>query len=85
MSKVDLHLHTTFSDGKLTPMELVKLCSTRGLNTIAITDHDSTEGVAEALQAAKNLTKMSIIVGVELSTDVPGSEIHLLEIGRAHV
>ena len=47
MSKVDLHLHTTFSDGKLTPTELVKLCSTRGLNTIAITDHDSTEGVAE--------------------------------------
>ena len=66
MSKVDLHLHTTFSDGKLTPTELVKLCSTRGLNTIAITDHDSTEGVAEALQAAKNLTKMSIIVGVGL-------------------
>ena len=78
MAEVDLHLHTTFSDGKLTPMELVKLCSARGLKTIAITDHDSTEGISEALQAAKNLTKISIIVGVELSTDVPGSEIHLL-------
>ena len=78
MVQADLHLHTTFSDGRLTPAELVELCASRGIKHAAITDHDSTEGVAEALRAARRFPDLEIIVGVELSTDVQDSEIHLL-------
>ena len=78
MSEVDLHLHTTFSDGTLTPSELVRLCAERGLRVISVTDHDSTEGVAEAQRAARDFPHLRLIPGIELSTDVPGSEIHVL-------
>lgn len=78
MSEVDLHLHTTFSDGTLSPTELVQLCASRGLKVIAVTDHDSTEGISQALAAAREHTGLTVIPGIELSTDVPGSEIHLL-------
>ena len=78
MVRVDLHLHTTFSDGKLTPAELVNLCYRRGLRVISVSDHDSTEGLPEALEAAEELGEMRIIPGVELSTDIPGAEVHLL-------
>ena len=78
MVQADLHLHTTFSDGRLTPTQLVELCAVRGIRYAAITDHDSTEGVGEALGAARRFSDLEIIVGVELSTDVPQSEIHLL-------
>ena len=78
MVEVDLHLHTTFSDGTLTPTELVDLCARRGLKVISISDHDSTEGMEEALEAASRYPGMTVIPGVELSTDVPGSEIHVL-------
>lgn len=78
MAEVDLHLHTTFSDGTLSPTELVRLCARRGLRTIAITDHDSTEGISEALEVAEPPSGLTVIPGIELSTDVPGSEIHLL-------
>ena len=78
MVEVDLHLHTTFSDGTLTPTELVTLCAERGLKVISISDHDSTEGMAEALETASNFPEMTVIPGIELSTEVPGSEIHVL-------
>ena len=78
MVQADLHLHTTFSDGNLTPTQLVDLCAGNGIRYAAITDHDSTEGVAEALGAASRHPDLDIIVGVELSTDVQNSEIHLL-------
>ena len=78
MVQADLHLHTTFSDGNLTPAQLVDLCAASGIRLAAITDHDSTEGVEEALSAARQHPGLKVIVGVELSTDVPGSEIHLL-------
>ena len=45
MIEVDLHLHTTFSDGRLTPTELVGLCHERGLKVICISDHDTTNGL----------------------------------------
>ncbi|MCE2457157.1 MAG: PHP domain-containing protein [Dehalococcoidia bacterium] len=76
--EVDLHLHTSASDGTLTPTELVELCAGRGLKTIAISDHDSTEGLTEAFAAADAFTDLRIIPAIELSTDVPGSEIHVL-------
>ena len=78
MAFVDLHLHTTASDGRLTPTELVNLAAAQGLKTIAVTDHDSTEGLQEALQAAASFPGFRIIPGIELSTDVPGNEIHVL-------
>ena len=78
MVQVDLHLHTTYSDGTLSPAELVRLCAGRGLRVIAITDHDSTDGVPEALEAAENFDGLTLIPGIELSADVPGSEVHLL-------
>jgi predicted metal-dependent phosphoesterase TrpH len=78
MIEVDLHLHTTFSDGTLTPTELVNLCATRGLKVIAVSDHDSTEGLREAMAAAESHPDLTIIPAIELSTDIPGSEIHML-------
>ena len=78
LSTVDLHLHTNKSDGTLTPTELVDLCAARGLRIIAISDHDSTEGVGEALEAAKRHPNLTVIPAIELSTDVAEAEIHLL-------
>jgi len=78
LAQVDLHLHTTSSDGTLSPTELVRLCVSRGLRVIAITDHDSTEGIAEAREAVSKFRDLVLIPGIELSTDVPGGEIHML-------
>ena len=76
--EVDLHLHTRASDGTLTPAQLIDLCAARGLKVVAISDHDSTEGLPEALAAAKSHSGLRVIPAIELSTDVPGSEIHIL-------
>ena len=78
MVEVDLHLHTTFSDGRLTPTELVRLCNQRGLKVIAISDHDSTEGLPEALEAVRSAPELTVIPAIELSTDAADAEIHLL-------
>lgn len=75
---VDLHLHTTASDGRLTPTELVSLVASKGLKIVSISDHDTTEGLAEAYQAARQFPDLRIIPGIELSTDIPGDEIHML-------
>jgi predicted metal-dependent phosphoesterase TrpH len=75
---VDLHLHTTISDGRLTPTELVRLAASKGLKVISVSDHDTTDGLAEAYQAAGEFPDLTIIPGIELSTDIPGDEIHLL-------
>ena len=78
MFEVDLHLHTTYSDGTLGPAELVGLCASRGLSVIAISDHDSTEGLPEALAVARSHPDLTVIPAIELSTDIPGAEIHIL-------
>ena len=78
MSKVDLHLHTTHSDGRLTPTELVEFCGERGLEVIAVTDHDTTAALPEALGAAAAYPDLTVIPGVELGTDVSSGEIHVL-------
>ncbi len=74
----DLHLHTLASDGRLSPTELVRLVARQGLQTVAITDHDTTDGLAEAFEAAKEFPGLRIIPGIELSADVPGDEVHVL-------
>ncbi len=76
--EVDLHLHTQASDGTLSPTQLVNLCAERGLKVIAISDHDSTEGLSEAYTAVQEHPGVEIIPAIELSADVPGSEIHIL-------
>ena len=75
---VDLHMHTTESDGRLTPTQLVDVAASNGARIIAITDHDSTQGLAEAYRAAEKHPQLTIIPGIELSTDIPGSEVHIL-------
>lgn len=76
-SKVDLHSHTTASDGTYPPHVLVETAIRRGLRVLAITDHDSTEGIPEALATARG-SGLELWPGVEVSTDVPGSEVHIL-------
>lgn len=76
--KADLHLHTTASDGRLAPKELVSLAVKVGLDVIAITDHDTIGGIAPALAAAKAFPSLTVIPGVEINTDVPHGEVHIL-------
>jgi predicted metal-dependent phosphoesterase TrpH len=76
--KADLQLHTTASDGKLEPHELVNLAINVGLDVIAITDHDTIDGIAAALCAVERPSSLIVIPGVELSTDVPRGEVHVL-------
>jgi len=75
---VDLHLHTTVSDGRLTPTELIQLVARQGLKVVSVSDHDTTDGLAEAYRAIEEFPDMRLIPGLELSTDIPGDEIHML-------
>ncbi|MBV9174331.1 MAG: PHP domain-containing protein [Chloroflexi bacterium] len=77
MSTLDLHLHSTVSDGRLSPSDLVRLAHDHGVRSMALTDHDSTDGVAEAASAGDSLG-MRVLPGIELSTDLPGASIHVL-------
>lgn len=76
--KADLHLHTTASDGRLTPSQLISLAAEKELNVIAITDHDTIEGIEPALNAIRDFNDINLIPGVEMNTDVPGMEVHIL-------
>ncbi|EGW38043.1 PHP domain-containing protein [Desulfosporosinus sp. OT] len=75
--RVDLHVHTQESDGLLSVEEVVNLAHDKNVQTLAITDHESTEGVAKAEILAKGLN-INIIPGVELLTNYQGHEVHLL-------
>ena len=75
---VDLHLHTTASDGRLRPADLVDLVAGKGLQVISVSDHDTTDGLNEANAAAQKHPGLRIIPGIELSTDIPGDELHML-------
>lgn len=75
---VDLHVHTTASDGELSPSEVVSAALEAGLTAVAITDHDSTDGLDEAFAAAAHTT-LTIVPGVELSVGgADGDDAHLL-------
>jgi 3',5'-nucleoside bisphosphate phosphatase len=75
--KVDLHLHSLESDGRLTPTELVELAARNGVGRMALTDHDTTSGVAEAIAAGRRLG-VEVIPGIELSADAQGGDVHML-------
>lgn len=76
-SRIDLHLHTKASDGALQPAELVKAADRIGIRVMAVTDHDSVNGIAEAREAASDLA-IEVMPGIELSASLDGDEIHVL-------
>lgn len=76
-STVDLHMHSTASDGTLSVDELMQLAAKVGLQTLALTDHDTTAGLDRAVEVGTAL-KMEIIPGIELSADFSGKEVHIL-------
>src|SRR4051794_21014039 len=74
---VDLHTHSICSDGTLTPVELVREASRRGLVYLALTDHDTIEGLPEAVAEGQRLG-VTVIPGTELSAERNGREAHIL-------
>ncbi len=77
MDIVDLHVHSNKSDGSFTPAGLVDYAVEKGLKAFALTDHDTTEGLDEALDAAKGTT-VEVIPGIEFSTEYEGKDIHIV-------
>lgn len=77
MGEVDLHMHTTASDGMNRPSENVRMAREAGLSALAITDHDTVAGYAEAAQAGQTLG-ITVVPGVEISTVAEGQDIHIL-------
>ena len=77
MDRIDLHTHSNCSDGSLSPRELVQLAKKRDLRAIALTDHDTVAGVAEAVAAGKELG-VEVVPGVEISAQYPPGTMHIL-------
>lgn len=77
MSRLDLHLHTTHSDGSCTPTEVVNMAHQAGVTALAITDHDIMTGVTEAVEVGQQCG-IEIIPGVEISSLAGNSELHIL-------
>ena len=74
---IDLHVHSTYSDGTYTVEELVDYAVNKGLSAIALTDHDTTDGLERIMDYAKG-KNLEIVPGIELSTDLDGKDIHIL-------
>jgi len=74
---IDLHSHTTASDGLLAPADLVSLAGQRGLSVLGVTDHDTIDGLSEAQMAAVAVG-VTVVPGVELSTSIDGNDVHIL-------
>jgi len=74
---VDLHIHSTASDGSLSPVEIIHLARELGLRAIAITDHDTIEGSAEALGQSQP-PSVEVLSGIEISADVHSGTMHIL-------
>ena len=85
---VDLHLHTTASDGVKTPSEIVRYAKGKGLQAIAITDHDTIEGLEEGLSEGEKIG-FEVVPGVEISAEHSPGSMHLLgyflDIHHAHL
>lgn len=77
-SLADFHTHSTFSDGRLTPTALIDLAYRNGVRIMSLTDHDIVDGLPEAFAAAARYPDFTLIPGIEMSTDIPGGEVHIL-------
>ncbi len=77
MDFVDLHVHSNASDGTFSPSQVVELAKNSGLDAFALTDHDTTAGVPEALEKGRDLN-IEVIPGIEVSSSFDGTEIHIL-------
>lgn len=75
--RADFHLHSTASDGKHSPQELVRLAAAAGVQVMALTDHDTVSGIPQAEAAARECS-IRFIPGVELGTDIPFPDVHIL-------
>lgn len=75
--KIDLHTHTYFSDGQYSPEELIIKAKAAGIDVISISDHDTVDGIPEAIEAG-NKFGVEIIPGLEISSDIRDREVHLL-------
>lgn len=83
--KVDLHSHTTCSDGRASPAELVRQARAAGVDLLAVTDHDTTDALDEA-EAEGRKAGVRVVAGIEMSCQASGQDVHLLGLGvdRAH-
>lgn len=77
---IDLHSHSTCSDGSFSPTRLVEEASTRGVTTLALTDHDTMHGLDEA-EAAARAQGIEFVPGVEITCECAGTEVHMLGLG----
>lgn len=77
MPGIDLHTHTDRSDGTFTPAELVRLAAERRLDVVAVTDHDTTDGLDEAAETGAR-TGVEVVPGIELSAEHEGTSVHVL-------
>lgn len=81
---IDLHVHTTASDGQFSPSQIIQMAVDKGLSRIAITDHDTAAGLEEAKAAAQEL-KINFVAGTELNISFPTGEFHLLGLGFTNI
>lgn len=75
--KADLHIHTTSSDGVLSPKEVLEWASKKRITAISITDHDTVDGIQSAIDFSKNYS-IEVIPGIEFSTELHSEEVHIL-------
>lgn len=78
MNYIDLHIHSSASDGSFTPEEVVKLAKNAGLAAFALTDHDTVDGIEQALHHANQIGDINVIPGTELSCYYGNREIHIV-------
>lgn len=79
MRAIDLHTHSTYSDGTFSVKELIDRAHEKGLAAIALTDHDTVDGIDEAIEyAAEKYSDLEVIPGIEFSTENEGKEVHVV-------
>ena len=78
---LDLHTHSLFSDGTLKPAQIIELAESKRLAGIALTDHDTTEGLSAARTAARKFPSLKFVPGVEISARFPGRMLHIIGLG----
>lgn len=74
---IDLHMHSTYSDGTLSPTELIRLAQREGVEAVALCDHNTVAGLPEFWEAARG-SGVEAVAGIEFSTDYQGTELHIL-------